>query len=219
MARVGPTKLGVKFCMRYSNRRVGGCLLAATGAVAVKYCIGTKKVTCTAQIAESDTLREQKVASNDNEAAASPDEMLDLTPRSWVEALSAWAAGLVKYLRAWYRMAYCTSVVSSVAWLAPGILFFQDKEALYRYIIRCIEHLGPTFIKLAQWASSRPDLFDEELIVHMVKLQDDTVTYPFSTICSTLRRELGDDWEDTLCLEEDPIGSGCIAQVRVLYCK
>ncbi len=78
---------------------------------------------------------------------------------SWLEYLQNCVYSLTKYVKTWVRMMYCTTVVSSVAWFAPGILFFKDKEALYAYIVYCIELLGPTFIKLAQWASSRPDLF------------------------------------------------------------
>lgn len=189
--------------------RLGACVIV--GAVA-KIHLTKSVLSCSAVMQDAQLLHPPK-----HEAAKVSEVVLAIeeTPHSWWETLEGWAANTVTFLRAWYRMAYCTTVVSSVAWLAPVILTFQDKEALYAYIIRCIQHLGPTFIKLAQWASSRPDLFDEELIVHLVRLQDSTNTYPLSVTHATFRSEFGDNWADRLTIDPVPIGSGCIAQVKI----
>lgn len=57
------------------------------------------------------------------------------------------------------RFIYCSAVTSSVLVVGPVALYMGKEESFWRYLIGCIETLGPTFIKLAQWASSRPDLF------------------------------------------------------------
>jgi hypothetical protein len=194
--------------LSYQAARRG--LALAVGVAAAKHHY-TSSLSCAAVLplpAEATRQRQEPAAEKDSGKEAEGEA------QSWLQAARVWLSSCAQYLRAWYRMAYCTTVVSSVAWAAPGILFFQDKEALYRYIIACIEHLGPTFIKLAQWASSRPDLFDEELIVHLVKLQDSTNTYPLSVAHSTLRHEFGDNWQELLTLDPVPIGAGCIAQVN-----
>lgn len=77
-----------------------------------------------------------------------------------------------------------------------------------------IEKLGPSFIKMAQWASTRPDLFPKELTVHLERLQDATRTHPWSVAEATLDLAFGPEWRDSIELDQSkPIGSGCIAQV------
>ena len=76
------------------------------------------------------------------------------------------------------------------------------------------EQLGPTFIKLAQWASTRPDLFPPHLTERLEKLQDGVeVQYPFSYVENTLDESFGTDWRTQMVVDSQPIGSGCVAQV------
>lgn len=203
-------------------RPAPGCSAAARGGLRLSLSLGVgaaaiaahysrNKLTCTAAVQVHPKISlTTSIAKIPKEA----DAVESPAAQTWWDALESWFHSAAQYVRVCYRMAYCTTVVSSVAWLAPWILTFQDKEALYVYIIRCIEHLGPTFIKLAQWASSRPDLFDEELIVHLVRLQDSTAIYPLAVTHATLAHEFGSNWSDTLSIDPVPIGSGCIAQVR-----
>ncbi len=57
------------------------------------------------------------------------------------------------------RIIECSVVIGSAVAIAPPLLYFGKEEYLWKYIVDSIQYLGPTFIKLAQWASSRPDLF------------------------------------------------------------
>lgn len=42
---------------------------------------------------------------------------------------------------------------------------FPDLEhATWSYLVWAIQQLGPCFVKLAQWASTRPDLFPPKLV-------------------------------------------------------
>lgn len=70
---------------------------------------------------------------------------------------------LWKYLKRFFyaskRITECSLVIGSALVIAPPALYFGKEEFLWQYIVDSIQYLGPTFIKLAQWASSRPDLF------------------------------------------------------------
>jgi len=84
---------------------------------------------------------------------------------------------------------------------------------MWSYLLWAIEKSGPTFIKLAQWASTREDLFPAALTNRLVKLQDNTRPHGWKHTSKLLKAALG-DWEKFLHIEEQrPIGSGCIAQV------
>jgi aarF domain-containing kinase len=88
------------------------------------------------------------------------------------------------------------------------------EEFTWDYIIWSIQRLGPCFIKLAQWASTRPDLFPPSLVGRLVKLQDDVaVNHPKDTIEKTLTAAFGSKWRELLELDEKPLGAGSVAQV------
>lgn len=77
-----------------------------------------------------------------------------------------------------------------------------------------IQRLGPCFVKLAQWASTRPDLFPPSLVTRLVKLQDDvTVHHSFEKVDQTLTDAFGKDWKERLELDPKPLGAGSVAQV------
>jgi hypothetical protein len=66
---------------------------------------------------------------------------------------------LCRFFMASKRIVICGSVISSALLLTPFAVYSNQKEFLWRYYLNSIQYLGPTFIKLAQWASTRPDLF------------------------------------------------------------
>ena len=97
---------------------------------------------------------------------------------------------------------------------ALGSVTPSVEEFTWDYIIWSIQHLGPTFIKLAQWASTRPDLFPPRLVNRLIKLQDDVaVNHPRGTIEKTLTAAFGARWKDLLELDPVPLGAGSVAQV------
>lgn len=88
------------------------------------------------------------------------------------------------------------------------------KDATLSYGLWAMEMLGPAFIKLGQWASTRPDLYPPHVTAKLASLQDDVKTvHTMATVERTLRENLGDNWKELLELEPEPIGAGCIAQV------
>lgn len=78
------------------------------------------------------------------------------------------------------------------------------------------EQLGPTFVKLGQILSMRPDLVPEGVIQELTKLQDAVQTIPYSEIKgiieAELKRPLG---EVFLQISEEPLASASIGQVHV----
>lgn len=88
------------------------------------------------------------------------------------------------------------------------------RAAWARQMRRACEELGPTFIKLGQLASIRPDIFSAELVFEFEKLQDSVVPVPFDEIRGCIRRELGrDPGELFASFNPEPLASASIAQV------
>jgi ubiquinone biosynthesis protein len=54
-----------------------------------------------------------------------------------------------------------------------------------------LERLGPTFVKLGQVASTRPDLIPEDIVAELRKLQDDVAPFADSIAHSLIESELG----------------------------
>lgn len=77
------------------------------------------------------------------------------------------------------------------------------------------EELGPTFVKLGQFLSTRPDLVPDELIEELVKLQDGVLPLPFSTIKQTVEAELKRPITAAYqSFNEMPLASASIGQVH-----
>jgi len=72
---------------------------------------------------------------------------------------------------------------------------------------------GPTFIKLMQWAASRPDLFPEALCSRLANVHELVQVHPWSHTEATLSKALGAGWRQFIDVQPQPIGSGCIATV------
>ena len=55
----------------------------------------------------------------------------------------------------------------------------------------CIE-LGPVYIKLGQWLSSRADILPQPYMEELAKLQDDVPAVPFDKVKPTIEKDIGD---------------------------
>lgn len=77
------------------------------------------------------------------------------------------------------------------------------------------EELGPTFIKLAQILSTRPDLIGPEIADELEKLQARVPADPIDVVRKTFEDEVGQSVEDAFSeFDETPIGSASIGQVH-----
>jgi len=77
------------------------------------------------------------------------------------------------------------------------------------------EELGPTYIKLGQILSTRPDLIPMEFIRELSKLQDNVPSFPFDRVRKVIESEFGRPPEDLFDnLEAEPLASASIGQVH-----
>lgn len=77
-----------------------------------------------------------------------------------------------------------------------------------------LEHLGPSFIKLGQILSIRPDIVPQSMIVELIKLQDKVKPIPFEDVRTIIESQLKAPLEDIFeYIDPNPIGSASIAQV------
>ncbi|CAE7915486.1 unnamed protein product [Symbiodinium necroappetens] len=79
--------------------------------------------------------------------------------------------------------------------------------------LRRVQRSGPVFVKLGQWAATRPDLIPEDVCSHLGHLHDSTEPHSLQHTHKVLRESFSDTWFRHLLIEPEPIGSGCIAQV------
>ncbi|HMP05608.1 MAG TPA: AarF/UbiB family protein [Lacipirellulaceae bacterium] len=78
-----------------------------------------------------------------------------------------------------------------------------------------LEELGPTFIKLGQVMSTRPDLISAELAEELEKLQTEVPADSFEAVAALIEQELGQPLH-SLFLDfcETPVASASIGQVH-----
>lgn len=78
-----------------------------------------------------------------------------------------------------------------------------------------LEELGPTFVKLGQILSTRPDMLPPSFILELSKLQDMVPPVPWEAIREVLTQELGKDPEQVfLVIDHQPMAAASLAQVH-----
>jgi len=78
-----------------------------------------------------------------------------------------------------------------------------------------LEELGPTFVKMGQILSSRPDLIPLEFIEELSKLQDSVPPFPFSQVREIIEAELTSPIDEIFQkFEETPLAAASIGQVH-----
>ena len=129
--------------------------------------------------------------------------------KRWTEILSI----LSKYgLADWISRLNIDFVKDSLKSKEGDSLARQSHE---RRIRMALAELGPTFIKLGQLLSTRPDLVGAGLANELEMLQDNVPPEGFSAIRTTLESELGESLEELfLEFEEQPTAAASIGQVH-----
>jgi len=94
-----------------------------------------------------------------------------------------------------------------------------DTEATSRQRARALrsamEELGPTFAKLGQILSTRPDLMPPAFIEELATLQDRVTPLSEEEVVEVMEQELGVPWEDVFAsIDPEPLAAGTIAEVH-----
>lgn len=100
--------------------------------------------------------------------------------------------------------------------------FQKDEEAdlakrnhLGIRIRMALEQLGPTFVKLGQIASTRPDLIPADIIDELQKLQDHVKPFSYSEAVKLVESELNASLSDIfLSFSKEPLAAASIGQVH-----
>lgn len=91
----------------------------------------------------------------------------------------------------------------------------DQSESTPERAVAALKDLGPTFIKLGQVLSTRPDVVPAAYLAAFQSLQDDVGPLPFPEIERTLSAELGSGWRAGLSrFDEAPLATASIAQVH-----
>ncbi|MGZ4155470.1 MAG: ABC1 kinase family protein, partial [Actinomycetota bacterium] len=78
-----------------------------------------------------------------------------------------------------------------------------------------LEELGPTFAKLGQVLSTRPDLLPPEFIEELASLQDNVPPLTEEQVVRVMEQELEVPWEDVFeSIDPTPMAAGTIAEVH-----
>ncbi|CAK9809138.1 Uncharacterized aarF domain-containing protein kinase 2 [Anthophora plagiata] len=106
------------------------------------------------------------------------------------------------------------SIVTGLA-IAYFITRFTRGNVFPMILRKSIEFLGPIFIKFGQWASTRKDLFPEDICCTLSQLQRTASPHSWVYTKELLKSVYGPNWRDVFVKfeHEVPIGSGCCAQV------
>jgi len=77
------------------------------------------------------------------------------------------------------------------------------------------EALGPTFVKMGQILSMRPEIIHPDIAIELQKLQDEVAPIPFEEIRSVIRENLEREPEEVFAeVVEEPLAAASIAQVH-----
>ena len=84
-----------------------------------------------------------------------------------------------------------------------------------RRIRDALQELGPTFAKLGQVLSTRPDLLPPEIIEELATLQEKVTPLTEQEVVAAMEHELRVPWEDVFAsIDPKPIAAGTIGQVH-----
>ncbi|MHC4713592.1 MAG: ABC1 kinase family protein [Planctomycetota bacterium] len=88
-------------------------------------------------------------------------------------------------------------------------------HALAQRLVNAMQELGPTFVKLGQFLSTRPDILPPVYLEEFSRLQDDVAPFPAEDARRIVEDELAAPIGDLFAeFADEPVASGSIAQVH-----
>lgn len=99
--------------------------------------------------------------------------------------------------------------------------YFQtDKRKYGDWFRHRITDLGPAFIKLGQFLSTRQDILGKEVVTELTKLQDDIKPTSYNEIIQTIEDKLGKPWTEVFVyIDNNSLASASIGQVHLAKLK
>lgn len=119
-----------------------------------------------------------------------------------------------------YGFGYIMEKIGIISILQKGKIsknqFYKEKTLTTpQKIVLMLEELGPTFIKLGQILSTRPDIVPGEYIIELKKLQDNVPGFDYEKAKEQIESEFKCSMEDIfLKFEKQPIAAASIGQVH-----
>jgi ubiquinone biosynthesis protein len=93
-------------------------------------------------------------------------------------------------------------------------------ENVGRRLRLLLQDLGPTFVKIGQLLSVRPDLVPPDVIFELEKLQDNVPPFSFDEVKKIFQADLEKDIEEIFSrFDEVPLASASIGQVHIAYLR
>ena len=118
------------------------------------------------------------------------------------------------FIRTCFRGIYLTVLFSPVVILGPFAYFFETlRDSWFVLLKQTISYAGPMYIKAAQWASSRPDLFPEALIERLATFQYSSPTHSIGATFHILSKA-NVNLDVFESIDSDCVGSGAVGQVH-----
>ena len=91
----------------------------------------------------------------------------------------------------------------------------SESYSLPEHFRQALEELGPTFVKLGQLLSTRPDLLPPDYIAELIRLQDKVPPLPWEVIRQVIVDELGAPPETVFRqVDPEPMAAASLAQVH-----
>ncbi|UCD27738.1 MAG: hypothetical protein JSV03_11600, partial [Planctomycetota bacterium] len=98
--------------------------------------------------------------------------------------------------------------------ITPPTLVAETESSLGRRIAQVCEELGPSFIKLGQMLSTRPDVVPAEIVNELIKLQEQVPPFSNQEARRIIEMDLGAGVNECFSsFDDEPFASGSIAQV------
>jgi len=88
-----------------------------------------------------------------------------------------------------------------------GLKFLVPPKDRGKFLLKALEGAGPTYIKIGQFASQRPDIFGKQLAKDLAPLRDQVKPIDFDAVKDKIPNEI-------TSVEPKPIASASIAQVH-----
>ena len=137
------------------------------------------------------------------------------------QRIQKWISRIYEFLCVSVRSAEVAIRLSPLCILTPAAVLssrlWNDEKVsnvAWWYTLHALQGLGPAFVKLAQWAATRRDLFPPNICNRLSKLHDKGYTHSWSHSQETLTQAFGDYHDKGLTIyENDIIGCGSAAQV------